>query len=233
MDNVQTPQPGSATPEEGTDATSRGTGAAPSVTRPAVGAAKRSFPLRGKLSEAQEREVTRLYAETTTPVSEIRRRFGIAESSVYRVAQRHGAALRGRTPASTQPTAPQAQPATVTRRRASDGSLAAPAVSAAQTESRATGAPVQARAAAISRPPVAKHAAGTSTRTASRGSTAARQPTASGIGAATSAGAGGARRRFRIRFQAEIVFEAKDMIDALRQAESRGATEVMAIVRED
>ena len=92
---------------------------------------------------------------------------------------------------------------------------------------------MQARAAAISRPPVAKHAAGTSTRTASRGSTAARQPTASGIGAATSAGGGGARRRFRIRFQAEIVFEAKDMIDALRQAESRGATEVMAIVRED
>src|SRR5215471_2181464 len=52
---------------------------------------------RRKLSEDQEREVTRLYAETETPVSEISKRFGIGESSVYRVAQRHGASLRGRT----------------------------------------------------------------------------------------------------------------------------------------
>src|SRR5713101_7783140 len=52
---------------------------------------------RRKLSDQQEREVTRLYAETETPVSEISKRFGIGESSVYRVAQRHGAALRGRT----------------------------------------------------------------------------------------------------------------------------------------
>src|SRR5437762_5288623 len=52
---------------------------------------------RRKLSEDQEREVTRLYAETETPVSEISKRFGIGESSVYRVAQRHGAKLRGRT----------------------------------------------------------------------------------------------------------------------------------------
>src|SRR5438132_592777 len=51
---------------------------------------------RRKLSDPQEREVTRLYAETETPVSEISKRFGIGESSVYRVAQRHGAALRGR-----------------------------------------------------------------------------------------------------------------------------------------
>src|SRR5438132_5118642 len=51
---------------------------------------------RRKLSEDQEREVTRLYAETETPVSEISKRFGIGESSVYRVAQRHGAKLRGR-----------------------------------------------------------------------------------------------------------------------------------------
>src|SRR5437868_5906979 len=52
---------------------------------------------RRKLTEDQEREVTRLYAETETPVSEISKRFGIGESSVYRVAQRHGAKLRGRT----------------------------------------------------------------------------------------------------------------------------------------
>src|SRR5438876_5749394 len=52
---------------------------------------------RRKLSDPQEREVTRLYGETETPVSEISKRFGIGESSVYRVAQRHGAKLRGRT----------------------------------------------------------------------------------------------------------------------------------------
>src|SRR5436309_13387013 len=52
---------------------------------------------RRKLNDQQEQEVTRLYAENDTPVSEISKRFGIGESSVYRVAQRHGAKLRGRT----------------------------------------------------------------------------------------------------------------------------------------
>src|SRR6266536_4454142 len=55
-----------------------------------------SASTRRKLSDQQEREVTRLYAETETPVSEISKRFGIGESSVYRVVLRHGAALRGR-----------------------------------------------------------------------------------------------------------------------------------------
>src|SRR6202171_1149230 len=59
---------------------------------------------RRKLNDQQEREVTRLYAETETPVSEISKRFGIGESSVYRVAQRHGAALRGRTATSASAT---------------------------------------------------------------------------------------------------------------------------------
>src|ERR1700712_4987648 len=67
---------------------------------------------RRKLSDAQEHEVTRLYAETETPVSEISKRFGIGESSVYRVAQRHGAKLRGRSStssgSSTRPAAPAA-----------------------------------------------------------------------------------------------------------------------------
>ena len=56
--------------------------------------AQRVPPSRRKLSDEQEREVTRLYADTTMPVSEIARTLGIGESSVYRVAQRHGAALR-------------------------------------------------------------------------------------------------------------------------------------------
>src|SRR5947207_15353998 len=63
---------------------------------------------RRKLNDQQEREVTRLYAETETPVSEISKRYGIGESSVYRVAQRHGAKLRGRS--STTTSAPASRP---------------------------------------------------------------------------------------------------------------------------
>src|SRR5438128_9620563 len=75
---------------------------------------------RRKLSEDQEREVTRLYAETETPVSEISKRFGIGESSVYRVAQRHGAALRGRSTTSAAKT-------TTAKPRAAAAAAATPA----------------------------------------------------------------------------------------------------------
>jgi hypothetical protein len=37
---------------------------------------------RRNLTEAQKADLSRLYAETTTPVSEIKSRFGIAESSL-------------------------------------------------------------------------------------------------------------------------------------------------------
>src|SRR5216683_4261834 len=81
---------------------------ATTVTRPEANEAQRIRPTRRKLSEEQEGEVTRLYADTTMAVSEIARKFGIGESSVYRVAQRHGAALRGR---QTPPSAALAKPA--------------------------------------------------------------------------------------------------------------------------
>ena len=60
------------------------------------------FPPPRKLSDDQERELARLYSETRTPTSEIARTFGISETSVARVAQRHGATLRrrGRVPGS-------------------------------------------------------------------------------------------------------------------------------------
>jgi transposase-like protein len=74
------------------------TGAA-GVTRLGAEETKRTFPPRRRLGDEQEREVTRLYVETTTPVAQIGQRFGIGESSVYRIAQRNGAALRGRQPA--------------------------------------------------------------------------------------------------------------------------------------
>ena len=51
---------------------------------------------RRMLSEDQKREVVRLYAETITPLEEIRRHFGIAESSLYRLIQQRGVPPRGR-----------------------------------------------------------------------------------------------------------------------------------------
>jgi transposase-like protein len=54
------------------------------------------------LSEDQKREVARLYAETTTSVPAIKRQFGIAESSLYRLIQQRGVAPRGRIPAASR-----------------------------------------------------------------------------------------------------------------------------------
>ena len=62
---------------------------------------------RRRLTQDEERAIARLYAETSTPTAEIRERFGIGESSLYRVVQRHGVALRGRTGPSTQSQPPR------------------------------------------------------------------------------------------------------------------------------
>src|SRR5438876_7966453 len=91
---------------------------------------------RRKLSDPQEREVTRLYAETETPVSEISKRFGIGESSVYRVAQRHGAALRGR---STTPKKAAPKPRVARVPRAPRAAAAAAATPAATGPGRGRG----------------------------------------------------------------------------------------------
>jgi hypothetical protein len=73
----------------------------PTVSRRS-GSTRGVFPPPRKLSDEQERELARLYSETRTPTSEIARTFGISETSVARVAQRHGATLRrrGRVPGS-------------------------------------------------------------------------------------------------------------------------------------
>jgi transposase-like protein len=77
----------------------------PSVTRLGAEETKRTFPPRRRLDAEQEREVARLYAETTMSVPQISKQFGIGESSVYRIAQRQGAGLRGRTAATPNTTA--------------------------------------------------------------------------------------------------------------------------------
>src|SRR5229473_2539029 len=108
---------------------------------------------RRKLNDAQEREVTRLYAETETPVSEISKRFGIGESSVYRVAQRHGAKLRGRT---STPRGASARPAAA--------AVAKPAAATSPGPGRGRGRRVG-RPATVAKPATASTTAATPTAT--------------------------------------------------------------------
>jgi transposase-like protein len=61
------------------------------------------------LPDDQKREVIRLYSETTTPVPEMAKRFGIGESSLYRLVQQHGVPRRGSNPGGTQAIPPEEQ----------------------------------------------------------------------------------------------------------------------------
>ena len=150
---------------------------------PAPAAAPRRAP-RHRLTPDQEREVARLYAEASTSTAEIRQRFGIAESSLYRILQQEGIPLRGRVPSAKEPVARRSRGATTRRAR-----------------------PGQ-RQRAVRRPPAAP------TRVA------AVSPAA------------GAPQAFRVQFQGQAVVDARDIRDALRQAESFGVIEVTAITRE-
>jgi transposase-like protein len=129
---------------------------------------------RRKLTEAQKAELGRLYTETTTPLSEIKSRFGIAESSLYRLLQQRGVTLRGRGARTETP--PAAAESPVTRRRG-------------------------------------RRAMGTGTLR--------RQATNRVNGLA----------RYRVSFVGVQVVEAVDILDALRQAQKFGATEVTQIER--
>ena len=119
------------------------------------------------LTEDQKREVARLYSETTTPVPEIKKQFGIAESSLYRLIQQRGVAPRGRVAAATQP--------------------------------------------------VAK---ATRQRSALNGKIAASRSSKSGA-------------KYRVSFAAVRVVTARDIRDAIRQAEGFGATTITAITRSE
>lgn len=156
-----------------------------SATRPA-GSRRR------RLSPDEERDIARLYADKSTSTSEIRERFGIRESSLYRVVQRHGVGLRGRSASPAKPSLPLTRVPATRGRRSFTTSGAKPA------GSRSTPRPIEVlvRARAV-KPPTG----------------------------------GSAQQRFRIQFQGESVFEATDIRDALRQAESLGATEITAVAR--
>jgi len=56
---------------------------------------RRGGARRRRITQGEEREIVRLYADNSTSTAEIRLRFGIGDSSLYRVVQRHGVALRG------------------------------------------------------------------------------------------------------------------------------------------
>ena len=134
-------------------------------------------PLRAKrrlLTEAQKAELGRLYAETTNPLSAIKSRFGIAESSLYRLLQQRGIPLRGRSARSE--TAPPAPETRVTPRRGR------PAMGTGAVRRRAT-------------------------------------PRATGLASYT------------VSFVGVRVVVAVDILDAMRQAEKLGATEVTQIER--
>lgn len=179
------------------------------------GAADGAKGTRRKLNDAQEREVTRLYCSTETPVSEISKRFGIGESSVYRVAQRHGAALRMRTEtaaksAAARPAAGVGRATRGGRRRAAAGTDATPSANGRRTGARAArpaGAPTARRT-------VGRAAAGTATQATRAG----RAPIV-------------ARREFRVSYVAVRTFVAATMADAIRQAEAAGATDITGIER--
>ena len=185
-----------------------------------TGEERRVFPPPRKLSDEQEVEVTRLYAETNTPIADIAGRFGIGESSVYRVAKRHGAALRGRVG------------------RASGGADGSPPAQAASADG-ATGRPRGRRRAAATTPAstVQASSAATPAPTTTRRRRASTTPAPNGRrtrrAAAAGTGGGGDRRRFRIHYLGVVVVEASGIREALVIAESRGAHEVTSVHRED
>jgi hypothetical protein len=196
--------------EDGQEASSESAQDAPS------GDARTRGSRRPKLKLDEEREIARLYADASMPTSEIRARFDIGESSLYRTIQRQGVPLRGHISAATAPTTQPAQAVKTSLKRASSvgRQAAAPLAAAAATT---TGAE-PAGATALRRLP------------AQRASIA--QPrTSAGLVAIRRASGGGTR--FRIRYVGERVFEAQNIRDALRQAESLGASEIMAVTQED
>src|SRR6266851_7357142 len=102
---------------------------AESPTEALPGAIRPAGSRRRRLSPDEERDIARLYADSSTPTSEIRERFGIGESSLYRVVQRHGVGLRGRSVSSAKSTLPRARVPAAQGRRSSTASGAKPAVS--------------------------------------------------------------------------------------------------------
>ena len=168
-------------------------------TQTQASAARPTASPRRRLNPDQAGEVARLYAEGSVSTAEIRARFGIGESSLYRILQRQGIPLRGRA-AVSEGAGPASEQGSRRRRWRRSG--------AAQERGGA---------------------AGRSSRGRTRGGV---RPGAAGPTGAAAARNSGVRGRFRVQFVGETIVEAQDIRDALRQAESLGATEITAVTRE-
>jgi hypothetical protein len=125
-----------------------------------------------------------MYAEAGVTNAAIRERFSISDPTLYRVLQKQGVPLRGRS-AQAGTWKPRAGGSRRTSRR------------------------------------------GTRTRATRRGARAARSPRVS------TASSNGSTTQFRVEFQVERVFNGPNIRDVLRQAQSAGASEIVAITRED
>jgi len=205
---------------------------------------------RPSLSLEEKQEVARLYADSCTPTSEICARLGIGESSLYRILQLQGVPLRGRTaPSVSVGTTPQPALAQSGTRKSFVERWTQP-----QMETSVSGGAVQDQAIASEKPQtpeatVAPVVGGAKSVTRRRGMAAPGRRTRVEAPIETPAAIPAAvptptRRprtarvsrssdllRFTVSFEAEQTLQAASALDALQQAEARGATEVTSIVR--
>jgi transposase-like protein len=200
-----------------------------SLTTPPAVEETSSVPIRGRsplrrLSDEQELELTRLYKDTDTSVPDIARQFGIGESSVYRIAQRHGAPLRTGSGAGRRG-----------RRRSSEAAAGASSSGATRRARRTTTTPRRSgrvpqeneQARPRSRRTTRRQQASIAgSRRSSQGQSAG---TASRVAGPRTRSAAGSTRRFRVVFLAETIVAAGSIRDAIAQAEAQGATEITSV----
>jgi transposase-like protein len=226
---------------------------------PAVSAIKTLSSRRPRLSMDEKREIARLYADTSTSTSEICARLGIGESSLYRILQLQGLPLRGRAASKSKTSQGTAQPAPApnTSRNRSADAARDPVVRTDSTAVTNGGAvrdlaiesEVKQTPEPAAQPTVAPIAGGaTSVTRRRRTGLVARRPRVVApieTPAANSAPVPTARRRSRtagaarsselvqfvVTYLAEQTLQAASALDALQQAQARGATEVTSIVR--
>jgi len=125
-----------------------------------------------------------MYAEANVTNAAIRERFSISDPTLYRVLQKQGVPLRGRS-------APSGA-----SKRGANGLTRTPRRATRRRTTRGRARAARTPRVAVSSPD-------------------------------------GARTQFRVEFQAERVFDGPNIRDVLRQAQSAGAVEIVAINRED
>jgi transposase-like protein len=146
---------------------------------------ERARQRRRRLTQDEQREIARLYAEPNASADDIRERYGIGPSTLYRVLSRFGVSRRGN-PGTAATSAPQAD-----------------------ESGRGRG--------------------GARSRTTSTNARGSRNAATAG----SSSSGGGGSQRFRVVYRAERVVSARDVRDALRQADQFGASDIFAITPTD